>query len=205
MDKLIYLIDLYIHPIFLSKSAAVVSSNQFSCPLENYREVSRIVMQSGNDLSHRRRLCIYTSDVRNRLGGKSLLPALTRRDLLSQSRFHTSVCSQRSITWRTSIRSTNSVHPISIHASGHHRSFVVHFAEQFCPWPLRESCALYIVRAACSTLVQYEIVTYAREHANYPRNATTNFLLLPRWGHGGSFLSLLQSLRVAKVPYFMSR
>jgi len=50
------------------------------------------------------------------------------------------------------------------------------------------------VRAACGTLVQYEIVTYVREHANYPRSATANFLLFPQRGRGGLFLSLSQSL-----------
>lgn len=47
-----------------------------------------------------------------------------------------------------------------------------------------------LARAACGTLVQYEIVTYAREHANYPRSATVNFLFSPRDGDvaGRSFL-----------------
>lgn len=47
-----------------------------------------------------------------------------------------------------------------------------------------------LVRAACGTLVQYKIVTYAREHANYPRNATANFFYSFRDGDmaGHSFL-----------------
>jgi len=45
----------------------------------------------------------------------------------------------------------------------------------------------------------YEIVTYAREHANYPHSVTANFLSFSRQEGGGSFLSLLQPLCVAKA------
>jgi len=135
---------------------SAVSFHQiFMFAARNRRKVSRrTVMQSGNDLSHRRRLCVYTSDVRNHLGGKSLPPALTRRNLFSRSRFHTRPCAKRNARSHDERRLDRPAPFIRFLYTrrSHHRSFVVRSAEQFRPWPLRESCASFArhVARSCS-------------------------------------------------------